>query len=92
MMREIIVREVLYRAKSQASMCMRTLRKPYAEFMQPLTQVDIVQVDECVVYADIDMVRYHPGWAAPLMFASNLLKGMINFSHRILGINLHLNG
>ena len=35
------------------------------------------RVDECVVYAVTDMVRYHPGWAAPLMFASSLLKGMI---------------
>ena len=34
-------------------------------------------VDECVVYAVIDMVWYHLGWAMPLMFLSSLLKGMI---------------
>ena len=34
-------------------------------------------VNECVVYAVTDMVRYHTGWVAPLMFASSLLKGMI---------------
>ena len=35
------------------------------------------RVDESLVYAVTDMVRCHPGWAAPLIFASSLLKGMI---------------
>ena len=35
---------------------------------------------ECVVYAVIDMILYHQGLAASLMFASNLLKGMMMFS------------
>ena len=65
--------------KGVNSSCLRvqTLRKEYTDFTQPLTQDDTVQaVDECVVYAVIDMVWYHPGWAAPLMFASSLLKVM----------------
>ena len=41
-------------------------------------EMTLYRVDECVVYALTDMVRYHPGWVAPLMFASSLLKGMIN--------------
>ena len=40
-------------------------------------KMTLYRVDECVVYAVTDMVRYHPGWAAPLMFESSLLKGMI---------------
>ena len=36
------------------------------------------RVDECLVYAVTDIVGYRPGWAAPLMLASNLLKGRIN--------------
>ena len=36
------------------------------------------RVNDCVVYAPADMVRYHPGWGVPLIFASSLfIKGMI---------------
>ena len=56
------------------------LRKRYAGFTQPLTQDDTIQgqVNECLVYMVNDLVRYHPGRATPLTFASSLLKGMIN--------------
>ena len=38
------------------------------------------RVDQCVVYAVVDMVLYHSGLLAPLMFVSSLLKGM-NMCH-----------
>ena len=43
----------------------------------------LYRIDECMVYAVIDMVWYHPGWMAPLMFASNLLKHIIKSCPRI---------
>ena len=39
----------------------------------------LYRVNECVVYSYWHgTCRYHPGWAAPLMLVSKLLKGLIN--------------
>ena len=40
------------------------------------------RVDECIFCMVIYMVRYHRGWASPLIFASSLLKGMIKWRLR----------
>ena len=61
-------------AQNGVTLCTRTLHKQYADFTQLLT---LYRVDECVVYTVIDIVWYHPGLMAPLMFASCLLKGMM---------------
>ena len=58
-------------------------------------KMTLYRVNEFVVFMVIDMVQYHPGWAAPLMFASSLLKGMIIgnicFNFYSVGVVQHVN-
>ena len=50
------------------------LRIRYADLTQPVTQDETI-LGLCTL---TNLVMRYPGFAVPLMFASNLLKGMIN--------------
>ena len=59
-------------------LCMRTLLKRYTDFTQLLIQDETISGLCLRTYVLTNLVMRYPGFAVPLMFASNLLKGMIN--------------
>ena len=59
---------------------MRTLRNLYTDFTQLLSQAETISGLCLRTYMLTNLVMRYPGFAVPLMFASNLLKGMIMLS------------
>ena len=53
----------------------RTLHKRYTDFTQQFTQDETISGLCPRTYALTNLVMRYPGFAVPLMFASNLLKG-----------------
>ena len=61
----------------------------YTDFMQLLTQDETISGLCLHTYTLTNLVIRYPGFAVPLMFASNLLKGMINqisHQHRVTSL------